>query len=299
MNRPGVSSSRRASLAFGVASIAFLTAACGGGAAPGDGTAAAGAITAADLVHIHRLQDVPDGDGLFVATHTGLFRVDDGDIEAVGGATHDLMGFTVAGADDLLASGHPDLRVDELMVEGKPPLLGLVQSSDGQTWTPLSLLGEVDFHSLVNAHDQVYGLDSQTGNLLVSTDRQNWETRGKALPFVDLAVSPDDPDVLVATTQSGIARSDDGGRSWSPVSDQRVAYLSWTAGGLFGVSPEGSVARSDDEGRSWQSRGNAGGAPAALLVTDEAVYVAVHEAGIVRSTDDGQTFEFVLRTDKG
>lgn len=301
MSRRDIPCLRRVTLALVAAAIALLAAACGGGDAVGDGTATAGdaEFTAADLVHIHRLQEVPDGEGLYVATHTGLFKVDDGTIQAVGGATHDLMGFTVAGANDMLASGHPDLRVDELMVEGKPPLLGLVHSSDGQTWKPMSLLGEVDFHSLVTAHDQVYGLDSQTGNLLVSADRQNWETRGQALPFVDLAVSPDDPDVLVATTQSGIARSDDGGRSWSPVSDQRVAYLSWAAGALIGVSPEGSVARSEDEGRNWQSLGNAGGAPAALVVTNEAMYVAVHEAGIVGSSDGGKSFEFVLRTDKG
>ena len=296
MSRRDVPCSRRATFVVVAVAVALLGAACGGGEAVGDGTAAAGDALAADLVHIHRLQQVSGTSALYVATHTGLFKVDDGEIERVGDATHDLMGFTVAGPDDLLASGHPDLRVDELMVEGKPPLLGLAHSKDGQTWQPLSLLGDVDFHALVTAHDQVYGIDSQTGALMVSRDRKTWETRSEGLPFSDIAVSPDDPDVLVGAAQDGLAGSDDGGKSWEKVASQRAAYLSWTADGLFAVTPEGTVARSADGGKNWQSLGSTGGLPAALLVTDEGVYVAVHEAGIKQSTDGGQTFEFLIRT---
>ena len=254
-------------------------------------------VTASELVHIHRLQEAPGG-GLFVATHMGLFKVDGDDIERVGEAAHDLMGFTVAGPNDLLASGHPDLRVDELMVEGKPPLLGLAQSSDGQTWKPLSLLGEVDFHSLVTAHDRVYGLDSQTGALMVSRDRTTWETRGKGLPFGDLAVSPTDADVLVAAAPDGVVKSGDGGRSWKKAGPQQAAYLSWTDEGLFAVSPNGAVMRSDDSGGTWQPLGSVEGSPAAFLVAEGEIYVAVHEAGIMQSTDGGKSFEFLIRTPK-
>ena len=296
MSRRDIPRSRRAALGLVAAAITLLAAACGGGDAVGDGTEAAGEAAAADLVHIHRLQEVPGEDALYVATHTGLFKVDDAEIQPVGAGTHDLMGFTVAGPDDLLASGHPDLRVDELMVDGKPPLLGLAHSADGSIWEPLSLLGEVDFHALVTAHDQVYGLDSQTGALMVSRDRKTWETRDEGLPFSDIAVSPDDPAVLVAAAQDGLAGSDDGGRSWKKVASQRAAYLSWTTDGLFAVSPDGAVARSADSGKKWQSLGSTGGPPAALLVTDAAMYVAVHEAGIKRSIDGGKTFEFLIRT---
>lgn len=290
----------RLSVVGPVAAFALIAAGCGAdaGIEAGGGTEQPAAAAASDLVHIHRLQEVPRDDGLYVATHTGLFKIDGGEIQPVGGATHDLMGFTVAGSNDLLASGHPDLRVEALMVEGKPPLLGLVHSTDGKTWEPLSLLGEVDFHALVAAHDQVYGLDSQTGALMVSKDREGWDTRSEGLPFSDISVSPDDEDMLVAAAQDGIAASRDGGRSWAEVSSQRATYLSWTADGLFGVSPDGRVVRSEDEGQTWQSLGSVQGSPAALLATDRAVYVAVHEAGIMRSTDGGMNFEFLIRTDK-
>ena len=283
--------------ATAVVAVALVLGACGAEVGDGaDGGAAAGSATAADLVHIHRLQEAPDG-GLYVATHLGLFKVDGSRIESVGDATHDLMGFTVAGANDLLASGHPDLRVDELLVDDKPPLLGLARSTDGTAWEPLSLLGDVDFHALVTAHGQVYGLDSQTGALMVSADRKTWETRSKALPFIDIAVSPDDPDMLVATGQEGLARSDDGGRSWANLkAKQAAAVLSWTEQGLFAVSPNGDVMQSEDNGKTWQSLGTVDGSPAALLVTDDSIFVAVHEVGIVRSTDAGKSFDVLIST---
>ena len=283
-----------------VAVLTLLSVGCG--AAPGDvevrstDAALATGPSASDLIHIHRLQEVPGRKALYVATHTGLFQVDGEDVEAVSAAGHDLMGFTVAGPGDLLASGHPDLRVDELMVDGKPPLLGLAHSRDGQGWEPLSLLGDVDFHALVSAHDKVYGLDSQTGALMVSSDRRTWETRSKGLPFTDIAVSPDDPDSVLAAGSDGVANSSDGGRSWKQVSSQPAAYLSWTAEGLFAVSPDGTISRSADAGSKWEALGSVGGPPAALLVTADAIYTAVHEVGIMRSTDGGRTFDILLGT---
>lgn len=250
-------------------------------------------VSASDLVHVHRLQPAPNG-GLYVATHTGLYRVDtDGGIAGVGDAAHDLMGFTVAGPDDLLASGHPDLRDDSLQVQGKPPLLGLVASRDGQRWTPLSLLGEVDFHSLVAAHSNVYGLDSQSGALMVSHDRRTWDTRAEALPFTDIAVDPTDPDGLLGVGSSGASASGDGGRTWRSVSREAVQYVSWSSAGLFGISPEGAVMTSTDAGATWEELGVVGGTPHALLVTDDGVFVA-NEDGIFASDDGGHSFTTVI-----
>ncbi|MBA2529868.1 MAG: hypothetical protein H0V19_07910, partial [Euzebyales bacterium] len=87
--------SRRQVLSLLVA-LALITGACG--VRPGE---AASGATAADLVHVHGLAEAPDG-GLYVATHTGLFEVNGDQIEAVGSATHDLMGFTVAAPGALL-----------------------------------------------------------------------------------------------------------------------------------------------------------------------------------------------------
>jgi hypothetical protein len=276
---------RRHAVAFGLGLVALLGAGCGVAAPP--------QVSSANLVHIHRLQPAPD-DGLYVATHTGLYHMDSGGkITASGDATHDLMGFTVAGPGDLLASGHPDLRDDSLQVQGKAPLLGLVGSSDGVRWQPLSLLGDVDFHSLVTAHDQVYGLDSQTGALMVSSDRRAWDVRAKGLPFTDIAVDPTDPDTLLGAGAASVAASVDGGRSWKLVGEQQLQYLSWNGAGLFGISPNGAVVTSTDGGVSWRQRSVLGGTPHALLVTNNAVFVA-NQDGIYASDDEGQTFTAMM-----
>jgi len=84
------------------------------------------------------------------------------------------MGFTVAGPDRFLGSGHPDLR------ENLPALLGLMESTDrGQTWHSLSLLGEVDFHAIEAKHGQVYGYDATSVTFLVSPDGRTWQRRAQ------------------------------------------------------------------------------------------------------------------------
>jgi hypothetical protein len=276
---------RRHAVAIWLALAALAGVGCSGDASP--------PVSLADLVHIHRLQPAPHA-GLYAATHTGLYRIDrDGNVAAVGDATHDLMGFTVAGPGDLLASGHPDLRDQSLQVQGKPPLLGLAASRNGERWTSLSLLGDVDFHSLVTAHGNVYGLDSQTGALMVSGDRRTWDTRGEGLPFTDIAVDPANAEVLLGAGSTRVAASGDGGRTWRPVSRQPLQYLSWNTAGLFGISPGGAVMTSTDAGRSWEQRGVVSGTPHALLVMDDTIFVA-NEDGIFASDDGGQAFTTIV-----
>jgi photosystem II stability/assembly factor-like uncharacterized protein len=125
---------------------------------------------------------------------------------------------------------------------------------------------------------------------------------GKADEVFGLAVSSDDPDLVVAATRSGFFRSNDGGGTWRLVSsklagvtlhaltvmpsDNRVLFAT-TTGGLF---------RSDDQGATW--RRVTGGIPRSDLTG-----IAVHPdgrtiytsdfnwGGIFRSVDGGLTWE--------
>jgi hypothetical protein len=75
--------------------------------------------------HVHGLGINPADGSLIVATHYGSFRIPrDGD-EAVriGDSFQDTMGFTVAGPDHFLGSGHPDLAGARA---GRPSRLGLI-----------------------------------------------------------------------------------------------------------------------------------------------------------------------------
>ena len=245
------------------------------------------------LAHVHGLGINPANGDLYAATHFGLFRVPTkGRAERVGKLVQDTMGFTVVGPDHFLASGHPDLDDTRLREPGRPPLLGLIASTDGgRSWDPMSLLGEADFHSLVAAHGNVYGYDSTGGRFMVSPDGTRWETRAR-LGMGDFAVDPDDADHLVAMTERGLAESGDGGRSWDQMEGPRLAFLSWGAGqGLWGVSPAGETYRRT--GRRWEPRAALAGEPQALLVADDGLFAAASSGdatAIYVSTDGGMSW---------
>jgi hypothetical protein len=55
--------------------------------------------------------------------------------------------------------------------------------------------------------------------MVSADDGASWDVRS-TLDMFDFAVSPTDPDLLLATTTTqGIVRSIDGGRTWQPTGD--------------------------------------------------------------------------------
>ena len=238
----------------------------------------------AGMAHVHGLAVDPADGQLLAASHFGAFRVgEDGEIEQFG-PTQDFMGFSVAGPGRYLASGHPGAG------QGGPSNLGLIESTDGgNSWDTVSLAGKADFHTLEARHGRVYGHSG--GQLMVSEDKKTWEERA-AIPLADLAVSPDDPETILVTTQQGLGISNDGGRTFRALPSTPVlALLTWTEEGtVVGVDPNGGVQVSEDDGQTWTERGNAGGPPAALTATADDVYIATRDGRVVASSDGGATF---------
>lgn len=239
-------------------------------------------------IHVHGLGIDPANGALFIATHTGLYRVADGETEAerVSESRQDTMGFAVAGPSRFVGSGHPDAR-DDL-----PPHLGLIESTDaGRTWKPISLLGEADFHVLRAASRYVYGFDSTHSRLLVSSDRgRTWSERRSPEPLLDLVHHPGRRAIFVASGAS-LHRSTDGGRSWAALGGE-AGYLAWpTPGRLYQLVGSGLVQLSRDAGRTWRGLGSIGGEPAAFLaVSATELYAARHDGTIVGSRDGGATW---------
>jgi hypothetical protein len=285
--------SRRCRAALAVAAVLAVTA-CGN--AGGQDSSQAVEVPDPGVLHVHRLAvDPADPQALFIATHTGLFRsVAGGEAERVGDRYHDLMGFTITEDGRYLASGHPDLRSEELQRPGTRPLLGLVESTDGGAeWNPVSLLGETDFHGLEARHGLLYAADSTSGRFMVSADGVEWETRSApALQYV--SVSPDDPDLIVGGGGRMPLRSVDGGRTWDALSGPVVAAVAWDDDALYALDPDGQVHISTDAGDTWAEGGALGGEPEALLANDDTLYAAVAGRGILRSDDGGQTWEVHL-----
>jgi photosystem II stability/assembly factor-like uncharacterized protein len=244
-------------------------------------------------VHVHGLGVNPADGSLFIATHTGLYRTapDESRATRVGDTSQDTMGFTIVGPDRFLGSGHPDLR------QGLPPLLGLIESTNaGESWEPVSLLGQADFHVLRSAGTSVYGYDVTNDRLLASSDEgRTWNELRRPGPMLDLAVGPGDRNHLVSAAEGGLGpalfSSRDGGKSWQAVG-QTVGLLAWPATDLlYAATLNGEVLRSADAGATFERRGAVGGQPAALVAEGENdLYVALHDGTVKRSTDGGATW---------
>jgi hypothetical protein len=244
-------------------------------------------------VHVHGLGINPANQTLMVATHTGTYRVAPNaqKAERVGKSRQDTMGFTVAGPNYFLGSGHPD--IGEAVEKNLPPLLGLIESRDaGATWQPVSLSGEADFHVLRFAGRRVYGYDASNDRLLVSRDKgRTWTEVRRPAPLLDLAVDPTDADRAVATGAGGLYLTRDGGRTWKRLA-LTVGLLGWPSPRrLYLVDANGSVLLSTDVGKRWATVGSVNGQPAAFLAqNDEELYVALHDGTIEQSKDAGRSW---------
>lgn len=239
--------------------------------------------------HIHGLGVDPADDTLYVATHFGLFHVDDsGESTRVADRWQDTMAFTVVGPGHFLGSGHPDLRED------LPPHLGLIESTDaGKTWNPLALQGEADFHILEPTDDILYAYDATTGRLLRTEDRTSFEVVLTA-PLISVAARAG-ADRLTATTGEGKLISIEAATGETrELGGPTTIYLDTTPeGALAGIDPDGVVRVSDDGAKTWREVGSIDGQPAAFATSERAWYAAT-ESAVFRSTDAGKTWTPVL-----
>jgi hypothetical protein len=239
------------------------------------------ADSTAAISHIHGLGVA--GERLYVATHQGVYiPTAKGKPELVGDSKDDFMGFTVADDKTFYASGHPSDGGNK----------GLIKSPDtGKTWTSLSLNGQSDFHALDFAHGTIYGLDATNGLLRTSTDGKSWKD-GASLQALDIAVSPEDPGTVLATTAEGITRSADGGKTFAKGKEPVMAFLSWPAkDALYGIDTAGRLSRSNDGGTTWKQVSTVpGGQPQALTALDAEHVLAATQNGVYESKDGGRTF---------
>ena len=137
-----------------------------------------------------------------------------------------------------------------------------------------------------------------------------------------MVVSPSSPKVLLLGTSSGIYRSDDGGRTWSPaglaninatslaqaggtifaggVSKPAHASAIVTKKGTYLVTPgQGVLAKSSDGGKTWQDLHPSGlpNLEIAALAVDPAktgdLYAVLRNGSVHLSTDGGRSFTLV------
>lgn len=236
--------------------------------------------------HVHGLGIDPADDTLYVAGHLGVFRIDeDGAPTRVADRWQDTMAFTVTGPNTFLASGHPDLSED------LPSHLGLIESTDAaETWDALSLQGEADFHALEVVGDRVFGYDSTSSRILVTTDRTTWKTVTSG-QFIDLASVPGSADRILATTGEGeLVEVTLTGRDTAVAGAPGLVWIDATPSGeLVGIGPQGEAYATGEAAGKWEQRGSVSGQPTALDATAAVWHVAT-DVGIYASHDRGATW---------
>lgn len=287
LNRPRSAARPRRLLLILAATTGVAVSGCGAS----DPSAEGPVVEDPGPVHVHGLGINPSDGALFIATHTGMFRAAEGEDQAsrVTDSYQDTMGFAVVGTNRFLGSGHPDGR-DDL-----PPFLGLIESRDaGQSWQPVSLRGKADFHVLETQGSRVYGFGSdwETRELqfLVSPDAgETWERRRVPEPLVSLAVHPKEANRLVASGESAIYSSRDGGESWQQLAAMAGLVVWRSSSELILIDGEGSVYASTD-GTAWREVGEIGGQPAALESERDGLYAALHDGTIKHSSDGGSSW---------
>lgn len=174
--------------------------------------------------HIHGIGYDEEGDRLFIATHHGLFRLENATAEALqlyllGSVRWDFMGFSLDATNGqrMFASGHP----------GPGENLGVMRSDDGGfTWERV------------------------------------WDgPDGRRVDFHSMALSPADPDRLVGSWGGGLHVTTDAGGTWTLMAAGASGGYCWGAPCIAWdlESPDSlwmadgqRLLGSDDLGESWQ-----------------------------------------------
>lgn len=256
------------------------------------GAPAAATTPAATGGHVHGISVDPMTTKILLATHEGLFDAT-GKTPVKISDTIDLMGFTqTADPAVFYASGHPGPG------STLPNPVGLIRSTDsGKTWAPVSRQGRSDFHALTSTGT---GLVAYDGTLLTSTDGTTWTPATASFTPAVLAGSPTTA-VVLATTQNGLQRSTDGGKTWQPNPAaplmQFAAFATRAdkaATEAVGVTPDGTVYLSTDAGAAWVPTGRISGQVNAITAMEGTAgkpwIWASTTAGVQVSTDGGATF---------
>jgi len=161
----------------------------------------------------------------------------------------------------------------------------------------------------------VYAGAESSGLYRLSPGSDKWEKLTNGLPdqaaVPGIALHPDNPEVVYAGTQDGPHRSTDRGNHWERLDYPRMAPGVWSfmfrpgdpSVMYLGTAP-GEIYRSTNGGDSWQKlRASMGSNECAMafptrviaLAADpnfpDEIYAALEVAGVIRSSDGGDTWE--------
>ena len=237
------------------------------------------------LSHIHNVKVF--GKKIYLGTHAGLYEyVDAKTVSKVSPEIFDVMGLTIDGKG-IYASGHPGPG------SKLPEPVGLLFSSNGgKTWKKVSLQGKVDFHLLEAYQQELYGADSQSGDLMYSKDfGKKWISLGKN-EFSEIAINPMKKRSALAIRGGKLLLTQDNFKSTSELKvDIQPSQIEWNS--QFLVASAGkNLYRSLNEGKTWKNLYSFKDTVGILAHSTE-LLVAVVGNEVYRSTDGGRSFTVI------
>ncbi len=245
----------------------------------------ANAETFDSVSHLHQIKVIENK--ALLLTHEGLFElVGKNDMKLIGKDKIDVMGLTSLGKV-LVASGHPSKG------SNMPNPIGLIRSIDGGlSWKVISLAGKVDFHLLEGARSDLYGADSQSGNLMYSADSgKRWISVG-ANSFEDIAVSPKMPGMAIAIKSSELLLTENAFKSTTKIKNNlKITQIEWRNSGLYALSGS-TLYKSSNTGKTWTKLSTFKAEPGILSASDQMILVTVG-SDIYTSLNAGRKFKLV------
>jgi photosystem II stability/assembly factor-like uncharacterized protein len=208
-------------------------------------TIPAQAQTFNSVTHIHNVKTF--GEKILMGTHEGLFQfVSQNNMTPIGKDPFDVMGLDADGTT-LFASGHPSPG------SKLPNPLGLMRSIDGgKTWKSISLLGEVDFHSLEVSGNQIYGGNATEGSLMYSKNLgKSWKKIG-ADNFSDIAILSGTPGNAVALQRGKLFKTNNAFKSTTELKFKSPISAVETIGKELFIASKDKIYRSLDQGGTWK-----------------------------------------------
>ncbi|MDQ4074121.1 MAG: hypothetical protein M3162_07440 [Thermoproteota archaeon] len=181
---------------------------------------------------------------LYIATHNGLFKKDEGSQSSiwhpVGNDNSDLMGFAVnpGNKDTMYSSGHPTTGGN----------LGFRVSDDyGITWQKVSDVTTplpIDFHTMTvgNNPEIVYGASGSGNTIYISADEgKTWTavSSPNGERVLTLTANKTSSNVVYASTTNGLFYSEDQGKTWKEVNTTVIPEGALVSG--IEISPDGKT----------------------------------------------------------
>lgn len=260
-------------------------------------------------IHVHGLGvDPSDSNILYIATHGDFYKSVNGGMPVkVDKQRADYMAFSAPQTSGipLYASGHPSTGGNT----------GLIKSTDGgATWQSVAAVLDppIDFHAMAVSNSDpntIIGFDSGGRGLFKTIDAgKTWDKFDYPGQYVTaLAISPNDPKVILAGTNDGVSQSNDGAATWTQLNQYKgigvMALAFDTDGDLYASTEEFGLAKSSDLDKTWQSINRA---PDSLTATsivvdskNKVIYVAGYAAPqgyqeVFRSSSlDGENWQLI------